>query len=280
MAKQERASRTRRALLEAAAKEFDRHGYAGSSLAQIARSADISLGALTFHFPSKRALAESVRERGNEATLALVDRLNGHEGSPVQYVSRLTLALAALLEEDAAVRAAARLAREESCARHEWHALWAPVLCERLRRALPSDVPPGTDMAAIADMAVHLVSGIEATLRHLPCPGEPDDRVGRLARIWQQALPDIALSLNSGGARPLGVADAAGAVLHGGAHGQSRPRADQRSVRGTKAGMTARRAGRRRPPRADPPYALAPPAAAAGCLTRRCTRRPPPSRLP
>ncbi|MET9077978.1 TetR/AcrR family transcriptional regulator [Streptomyces sp. NPDC004232] len=193
MAKQERALWTRRTLLRAAAGEFDRHGYTGSSLAQIARAADISMGALTFHFASKRDLADSVVEEGNAATLALVDRMARYDGPPVPYVASLTLALVDLLQREPAVRAAARLAREESCTDHQWHALWAPVVCARLEQAPPDEVPPDTDATAIADMAVHLVSGVEANLRHPACSGARRDSVRRLARIWRQAVPGITL---------------------------------------------------------------------------------------
>ncbi|GGT03877.1 MULTISPECIES: TetR/AcrR family transcriptional regulator [Streptomyces] len=205
MAKQERAIWTRRTLLRAAAREFDRHGYTGSSLAQIARSADISMGALTFHFASKRDLADSVMEEGNAATRALVERLSRHDGPPVQYVASLTLALVDLLERDPAVRAAARLAREDSGTRHQWHALWAPAVCERLQQTPPGQKPPGTDVWAIADMAIHLVSGIEATLRHPACHEGRRDSVRRLARIWRQAVPGITLPLDARDGLPDGV---------------------------------------------------------------------------
>ncbi|MEV6809028.1 TetR/AcrR family transcriptional regulator [Streptomyces sp. NPDC051132] len=208
MAKQERAIWTRRTLLRAAAGEFDRHGYTGSSLAQIARAADISMGALTFHFASKRELADSVVAEGNAATRALVDRLARYDGPPVQYVASLTLALIDLLERDPAVRAAARLAREDDRCPHQWHALWAPVVWERLRQA-PGEVPAGTDVWALADLAVHLVSGIEATLRHPPCTDERRDSVKRLARIWRQVVPGITLPVDAADDLSDSVPDAA-----------------------------------------------------------------------
>ncbi|MGW7049656.1 TetR family transcriptional regulator [Streptomyces avermitilis] len=58
--RQERAIRTRNALIESAAALFARHGYEVVSLSTISARAGVSNGALHFHFPSKTALAEAV----------------------------------------------------------------------------------------------------------------------------------------------------------------------------------------------------------------------------
>ncbi|MBO0513797.1 TetR family transcriptional regulator, partial [Streptomyces beijiangensis] len=73
MARQERAEQTRRRLIEAAAAEFAAHGYAGTSLLGIVTSAGVTMGALTFHFPSKSAVADAVQEAGAAATREVMD---------------------------------------------------------------------------------------------------------------------------------------------------------------------------------------------------------------
>lgn len=60
MAQQERAVRTRRAVLEAAATVFAERGYAAATIAEILRRAGVTKGALYFHFGSKAALARGV----------------------------------------------------------------------------------------------------------------------------------------------------------------------------------------------------------------------------
>jgi AcrR family transcriptional regulator len=62
MAKQERAVRTRNALIESAAELFGREGYEVVSLSAISARAGVSNGTLHFHFPSKAALATGVRD--------------------------------------------------------------------------------------------------------------------------------------------------------------------------------------------------------------------------
>lgn len=60
MAQQERAVRTRRAVVEAAAAVFAERGYAATTIAEILERADVTKGALYFHFGSKEALARGV----------------------------------------------------------------------------------------------------------------------------------------------------------------------------------------------------------------------------
>ncbi|MEV6056134.1 ScbR family autoregulator-binding transcription factor [Streptomyces sp. NPDC052107] len=60
MAQQERAVRTRRAVLEAAAAVFAERGYAAATIAEILNRAGVTKGALYFHFDSKAALARGV----------------------------------------------------------------------------------------------------------------------------------------------------------------------------------------------------------------------------
>ncbi len=60
VAQQERAVRTRRTILEAAAAVFDERGYEAATIADILTRAGVTKGALYFHFPSKQLLAQGV----------------------------------------------------------------------------------------------------------------------------------------------------------------------------------------------------------------------------
>ena len=62
MARQERAVRTRRAVIRAAAEVFAERGYAAATIAEILDRASVTKGALYFHFDSKEALARGVIE--------------------------------------------------------------------------------------------------------------------------------------------------------------------------------------------------------------------------
>ncbi|MEU9504200.1 ScbR family autoregulator-binding transcription factor [Streptomyces sp. NPDC048196] len=62
MAQQDRAIRTRRVILEAAASVFDEQGYDRATIAEVLERAGVTKGALYFHFASKEQLALAVLE--------------------------------------------------------------------------------------------------------------------------------------------------------------------------------------------------------------------------
>ncbi|MFD0273427.1 ScbR family autoregulator-binding transcription factor [Kitasatospora sp. NPDC127111] len=60
MALQERAVRTKRAILVAAAEVFDELGYEAATISEILKRSGVTRGALYFHFSSKEELAQGV----------------------------------------------------------------------------------------------------------------------------------------------------------------------------------------------------------------------------
>jgi len=204
MAKQqERAGRTRRALIEAAAAEIDRNGYDRTSLVRICQLAQISMGALTFHFPTKAELADEISALGGQATRAAVGRVSVSELPELQVVVELTLALARLLEGDSRVRSAARLARERPEVTEPWVGSWLPAVRDLLARAdRGGQLRPGTDPSAVAALVVYVMAGVEAYIRAVapdapegaarPWPQGQDRAVaGQLDLIWELVLHGI-----------------------------------------------------------------------------------------
>ncbi|MER5443548.1 helix-turn-helix domain-containing protein [Streptomyces sp. NPDC002790] len=135
MRQQPRAARTRETVLRAAAAEFARHGYAGASLARIAARADVSLGALTFHFSSKAELVQDVLREGCRVTASAVEAsrdLEGKKAGPLQELIDLSHRLVSLLARDGPPLAAYRLGQQaswEAPARngpYDWYAQWLP----------------------------------------------------------------------------------------------------------------------------------------------------------
>ncbi|MDX6353778.1 MAG: hypothetical protein QOF98_681, partial [Streptomyces sp.] len=62
MAQQDRALVTRRKILEAAANIFEKDGYRAATITDILKVANVTKGALYFHFASKEELAQAVLE--------------------------------------------------------------------------------------------------------------------------------------------------------------------------------------------------------------------------
>ncbi|MEU9115954.1 TetR family transcriptional regulator [Streptomyces sp. NPDC048483] len=182
--RQERAEQTRRALIAAAGAEFDRHGYAGTSLARISATAGVTMGALTFHFPSKAGLADAVQAAGAATTRAALCRLAAQPVPALQSVIDLTHALAQLLAETVGVRAASRLSRERPGTCVTWRSLWLPALQDALARA-DAEHGPHAGLKDLETLVVYLVSGAEEVIR---AGGQSAGVRDQLTRIWAVAL--------------------------------------------------------------------------------------------
>lgn len=68
----EHGAATRKALLDAARHIFARNGFDGASVRMITTEADVNLGAITYHFGSKRGLYDAVLESGLRPLLGRV----------------------------------------------------------------------------------------------------------------------------------------------------------------------------------------------------------------
>lgn len=192
MAQQQRAVRTRSLLMQAASTQFDRVGYEGTTLTQINKLAGISMGALTFHFPTKQALADAIQQQGRAAVRDAVAGVVSRPRPALATGVALTVALARLLEENVEVRAAARLARECHPSTTAWSAEWLPVLRDLFRRAEEEcGLRPGSDPDALAALAAHLVTGAEIQVRGGATDvtnGVNAGAVVQLAQIWRVVL--------------------------------------------------------------------------------------------
>ncbi|WP_407836846.1 TetR family transcriptional regulator [Streptomyces sp. DSM 116496] len=187
MARQDRAELTRRALIAAASAEFDKHGYAGTSLSRVSRAAGVSMGALTFHFAAKDELAAVVQAWGRAKTNAALRDLHKERVPPLQAAIDLTHTLAKLLEEEVGVRAAARLARDGASTSEDWNAVWIPTLREILSRAA-AEGALGADPKDFEVLVALLVAGVEAAAHAYPLVGETPLGHGlrqQLTLAWQ-----------------------------------------------------------------------------------------------
>ncbi|WP_327313424.1 TetR/AcrR family transcriptional regulator [Streptomyces sp. NBC_01235] len=191
---QARAALTRGRLVRNAATEFALHGYDGTALSRVCKAAGVTMGALTFHYPSKASLAQAVCAAGIEATRAVVDKADRQGKTPLQSVGGVVRALAALLIDESAARAAARLSRERPSLRMDWRDSWLPLVRTRLHQAEVLDqLRPGTRPESAALLVASLVAGVEAGL--LPPPRRtllpPPTAQEHLTELWQTALQGI-----------------------------------------------------------------------------------------
>ncbi|WP_353940591.1 TetR family transcriptional regulator [Streptomyces sp. HUAS MG91] len=194
MASQQRAERTRRRLLQAAAVEISQFGYDGSSLQRISKAAGLTMGALTFHFPTKMDLAHAIHADGAALAGDAVLRIaaprgpDGSESEPepaLPRIVRITLTLGELLATEATVRASARLTRERVPGREDWRDSWLPSVRRLVEQARGDDeFKPGVTSDTVTTLTRHLVSGLEESA----LPGTGSAPVEALADVWDLVL--------------------------------------------------------------------------------------------
>jgi AcrR family transcriptional regulator len=186
----ERATRTREAIIDAAAEVFDRNGYPGAGLAEILRTAGVTKGALYFHFASKEQLARAIIDQ-QFASGPAVDTAPP-AGTAVQALIDLTYTFARQLVEQVRVRAAIRLVIEHASFTAplpdpylEWIRMVRGLL-ERARDA--GELRPDVDPGALAQLVVGAFTGVQLTSEVL---AGRRDLPERLADLWQALLPGI-----------------------------------------------------------------------------------------
>ncbi|MFB7246045.1 TetR/AcrR family transcriptional regulator [Streptomyces populi] len=171
MVRQERSERTRRNLIRAASTVFDQTGYEGATLAAISDRAQVTKGALFFHFSAKSDLARAVQAEACVTSDAALVKLTRRETPAFETATAMAHALVGLLETDMTVRAGARLAREirtpDDPSLH-CHLNWLDALHGVLDRARSDgSLLPGVDVRAAAVLMLSMITGI-TSLPRLP----------------------------------------------------------------------------------------------------------------
>lgn len=187
MAEQERAIRTRRAIIEAAATVFDEQGYDAANIAEILARAGVTKGAMYFHFSSKEALAETVMlEQSRE--LPAPD-----PGSALQTMINLTRHVGQELRKNPMMRAGIRLATEQGSFRSHGapaYLGWIDILESQLLQARnQGEVLPDVEPRNTAEFIVGSFTGLQMLSQEL---SEHEDLQRRITTLWNYVLPHIA----------------------------------------------------------------------------------------
>ncbi|MFF7360373.1 ScbR family autoregulator-binding transcription factor [Streptomyces sp. NPDC008125] len=186
--KQERAVRTREALVQAGAEVFGELGFAGASVSKIADRAGLTLGAMYFHFKSKEELAR-------EIVLAQPERVKPPRDSEgLQHALDITLTWAYGLADDAVLYAGARLVLEQDqfgAAEENSHRQWTDILASDLRTAQARrEVRKTADADALARLIVNACTGAQM---HSSIESGRADLPQRIEEMWRIVLPSIAV---------------------------------------------------------------------------------------
>jgi AcrR family transcriptional regulator len=178
--KQERSERTRRNLIRAASTVFDQAGYERATLSSISERAQVTKGALFFHFAAKSDLARAVQAEACATSAAALVRLARRETPAFEIATAMAHTLVGLLETDVIVRAGARLGQEirtpDDPSLH-CRLNWLGALHRTLSRARSDgSLLPDVDVRAAAVLMLSMITGTTA-LPRLPTdstsPGTP-----------------------------------------------------------------------------------------------------------
>lgn len=188
MARQDRAERTRNAILDAAAAVFDERGFAGASLSEILAKAGVTKGALYFHFSSKEELAMALIDEHMQAGLPLVDL----DEPSLQTVIDISHACAHDIRNNVRARASNRLVLEANFSRPvpEVYERWIHVLTEILAKAKErGDLRKEWDPAVVANWVCATFLGIQSQSEVFTGMADLHDK---LTVQWRIALPGLA----------------------------------------------------------------------------------------
>ncbi|GGV69140.1 ScbR family autoregulator-binding transcription factor [Streptomyces griseoloalbus] len=187
MARQERAIRTRRTILKAAAAVFDERGYTSATIGEILERAGVTKGALYFHFSSKEELALGVFEEQLAISLP-------PQSSKLQELVDSGLVLALRLRTEPLVRASVGLALDQGALgldRTPAFGMWIDQITRILAEAKTGgELLPHVDATETAEVLVASFSGVQL-LSQLRC--QRRDLEHRVVVLLHHMLPGIAV---------------------------------------------------------------------------------------
>ncbi|CAM5388726.1 A-factor receptor protein [Streptomyces alboniger] len=189
MPRQLRAEQTRSTIITAAADLFDRHGYESTSLSDIVEHAQVTKGALYFHFAAKEDLAHAIMELQSRASRRLASDADGRGYTSLESLMRITFGIARLSVEDPIPRAGLRLATGgvpvRPPLRHPFTE-WLELSSRKLLGAVKeSDLHPETDVDTVAHSLVCFFVGTRVVGSSLePVARQPR----RLAEMWHMMI--------------------------------------------------------------------------------------------
>jgi AcrR family transcriptional regulator len=189
MARQERAIRTRRTIVEAAGAVFDEHGYAASTIAMVLERAEVTKGALYFHFPSKESLAQAVLDE--QLSLGAVPP----HPCKVQEIVDMTFVFGQRLRTNSLLKGSVRLTVDQCAPPGVDHTgpfrQWSEHLVTMLQEARDQgELLSAVEPRETADLLVGAFAGVQLMSRALH---GREDLPHRISVMWAHLLPSIAV---------------------------------------------------------------------------------------
>lgn len=191
--KQQRAIATRDALVLSASRVFAAAGYRAATLSQISADAEVTQGALYFHFRSKQDLAAEVIRRQHQLSIAVGASCLQSSTSGIEGMVLLSGALATQIQSNPIVQAGLRLSTESAAdladASVTPYVEW--ISTSRLfieKAAAQQELVGGLDVDMAAEVIISSFSGTQFVSVAL---SGGTDLIDRLVRMWTVLLPAL-----------------------------------------------------------------------------------------
>lgn len=157
---------TQHALLIAAGQVFSRLAYSQARLKDIAEAADISQGALYFHFGNKDDVAQAVLDVQQKRMRGVLDEVATHRASALDRMLALFDGLGELVASDELVQAGIRLSMQPgtgldaraAAPYQEWVAVAEEIIVDGIQ---DGSMSPNLDVSALAELVNEIFVGAQ-----------------------------------------------------------------------------------------------------------------------
>lgn len=186
-----RAGTTRQRLIAAASHQFAHRPYSMVSLDDILAEAELTKGAMYFHFPSKQALALAIIDDLTEMSNATVTELLARKMSGLETLIDLVYQLFVQDTQEEVARAGVRLLETLDSPTDIPSATWQPwieFVTSLIEKAVTED--DVTDRYTAEEIAKVLVA-MWVGIRRISDPDQPEQRLDNLQKAWTLALPSF-----------------------------------------------------------------------------------------
>lgn len=190
--RQARSEATRRRIITAALQVFSEIGYAAAGLGAIVERADMTKGALYYHFASKEALATAIIEEGGDRLFSAFRNVTASSSPALEKMLHGSFVAVDVYHNDGLARGAVQLMRalgEFNTAAARVYGGWLDEMSARAAAAVEEgDLKPDLDPRSVGETLVGAVLGAELLAA---ATSSQADMVRRIAQVWEVLLPAV-----------------------------------------------------------------------------------------
>ena len=192
MVRQARSEATRKKIVDAAVDLFTELGYQSTGLGDITERAEMTKGALYYHFESKEALATGIIEEGTNSALTAYRNIGEPSAPALENMIHGVFVVADLIRSDKTVRTGAQLLRafgkfNRATALAHGHLL-AEMVAQARQAVVEGDLRDDLDPEVVGEVVVAAMLGAEL-VSNVSTGGA--DLIERIARTWSLLLPAV-----------------------------------------------------------------------------------------